>query len=213
MDWSCVRKSETVKNILKVKSLGLLLIDVQKGFLDSNYWGQRNNPDFETNIKALLTTCRRLNLPIIHIQHLSTEEKSPLRPGQEGVDFMPEGEPQFGERIFQKKVNSAFIGTQLEEYLRSTNIHSLIVAGLTTDHCVSTTVRMAANFDFQIYLVADCTATFERKGIDSTYPAHLVHDVSLASLKDEFATIVSKEEISTLSISAMSSRQSDSLPS
>lgn len=187
-----------MKDKLDVKRLGLLLIDVQMGFLDSDHWGKRSNPDLEKNIKVLLTTFRGLNLPIIHIQHLSTDKSSPLRPGQKGVEFMPACEPRCGERVFQKTVNSAFIGTELEEYLRLNSIRSLVVGGLTTDHCVSTTVRMAANFGFHVYIVADCTATFERQGVHSSYPADLIHDVSLASLSGEFARIISTSEIDVI---------------
>lgn len=176
------------------KVLALLLIDVQKGFSDSAYWGKRNNPEFEKNITDLLMKARELNFTIIHIQHLSKEEKSPLRPGQAGVEFMPGIEPRFGERVFQKTVNSAFVGTNLESYLQSQNISCLVMAGLTSDHCVSTSARMASNLGFQVYVVADCTATFERKGSDTTYPADLVHCVSLASLNSEFATVVDTVE-------------------
>lgn len=178
-----------------IKGFSLLLIDVQKGFGDSSYWGTRNNPDFEKNITTLLMMGRKISLPVVHVQHLSTEEKSPLRPGQEGVEFIPGIEPRFGERVFQKTVNSAFIGTQLDEYLKSQEVHSLVIAGLTTDHCVSTSARMAANFGFRVFIVADCTATFNRKGINTVYSADVVHDVSLASLNGEFATIIQKEEV------------------
>lgn len=178
------------------KNHALILIDAQKAFHDSDYWGKRNNPDFEKNIEHLLKIYRELKLPVLHVQHLSTEEKSPLRPGQNGVEFISGLEPKFGERIFQKSVNSAFIGTNLEEYLKSKQINSLTMAGLTSDHCVSTSARMACNLGFDITIAHDATATFDRIGIDGTiHSAELVHQISLASLDKEFAKILSCNDI------------------
>lgn len=167
----------------------LVVIDAQKGFLDLTYWSQRNNPDMECRLRNLLETYRRFQLPILHVQHLSMDSNSPLRRGQQGVDFIDGIEPQMGERVFQKSVNSAFIGTNLAEYLRGKNLTSLVLAGFTTDHCVSTSARMAANLGFCVTVLSDCTATFARPDGVTTFPADLVHQVSLASLRGEFASI------------------------
>jgi nicotinamidase-related amidase len=168
----------------------LVLIDLQRGFLNSQYWGHRNNPQLEANCQKLVASFRASGRPVIHVQHLSTEAKSPLRPGQVGAEFLEGLEPILGERVFQKSVNSAFIGTNLESYLRANQLMSVTLAGLTSDHCVSTTARMAANLGFQVTIVADCTATFDRKRSDVLYPAQLVHEVSLASLNGEFARVI-----------------------
>lgn len=68
-------------------------------------------------------------------------------------------EPLSGEAVFEKTVNSAFISTQLEDYLRSGKISQLVIAGLTLPHCVSTT-RIGANLGFEVILLSDATATF-----------------------------------------------------
>jgi nicotinamidase-related amidase len=95
------------------------------------------------------------------------------------------------ERIFLKRVNSAFIGTQLENALRQLGIGTLVMVGLTTPHCVSTSVRMAGNLGFEVYLANDATAAFEITGPDGKrYSAEEVHSVSLATLHGEFATVV-----------------------
>lgn len=173
----------------------LLLIDVQKGF-DSPSWGVRNNPNAEINMQALLHLWRRTKRPVVHVRHMSTEIDSPLRPGQEGNDFKELVAPVPGERIEEKSVNSGFIGTGLESFLRENNFHTVIIAGLTTDHCVSTTTRMAGNLGFNTILVADATATFDRHGFDGQYfTADDVHACSLASLHGEFATVVDTMEI------------------
>jgi nicotinamidase-related amidase len=171
----------------------LLIIDVQKGF-DDPFWGNRNNPYAESNIALLLSAWRRKHLPIIHIQHCSVEPDSPLRPNQSGNEFKDEALPIAGEKQFTKTVNSAFIGTKLEQYLRDQSITDLVIVGLTTDHCVSTSTRMAGNLGLNVTLVSDATATFDRTGYDGVeYSAEDIHRIHLASLNNEFCKVHSTE--------------------
>ena len=175
----------------------LLLVDVQRG-MDDPRWGKRNNPDAERNIAALLAAWRQRDRPVIHVQHMSVEPDSPLRPERPGNAFKPEAAPQPGEPVFQKTVSSAFIGTELESHLRSRRIDTVVIAGITTDHCVSTTARMAANLGFATIVVSDGTATFERTGPDGEHhTADEMHRFALASLHGEFATIRRTEEVLT----------------
>lgn len=177
------------------ESPALLLIDVQQGF-DEPGWGIRNNPEAERRIADLLAAWRAEGLPVLHVQHMSTGPTSPLRPGLPGNAFKPEALPAAGEPVFRKTVNSAFIGTDLEAHLRKAGIRRLAVAGLTTDHCVSTTVRMAANLGFEVVVVDDATATFDRTGPDGTrHSAEEMHRTALASLHGEFAEVRSTDDL------------------
>jgi len=166
------------------------VIDVQRGF-DDPYWGSRNNPEAEANVARLLAMWRDTGRPVFHVMHDSVSPGSPLRPGSPGNAPKPEAEPREGEAVHRKTVNSAFIGTSLEADLRSAEIDTLVVVGLTTNHCVSTTVRMAGNLGFDTFLVSDATATFDRAGIDGrSRPAAEVHAAALSDLQGEFATVV-----------------------
>jgi nicotinamidase-related amidase len=167
----------------------LLIIDAQQG-IDDPKWGQRNNPDAEANISRLINLWRRRKRPVVHIQHCSIEPDSPLRPELPGCRFKPEATPVEGESVFKKKVNSAFIGTELESYLKDNDIEHIVIVGFTTDHCVSTTTRMAANLGFKALLVSDATATFDRKGPDGEqYLAEEIHAINIASLNGEFCNV------------------------
>ena len=173
----------------------LLLVDVQIGF-DDPKWGERNNPDAENNIALLLKLWRFKKWPVIHIQHCSTDADSPLRPDRPGNQFKEIVLPEQNEKIFQKTVHSAFIGTNLENHLKDNHITTVVIVGLTTNHCVSTTARMSGNLGFSTFVVSDATATFDRVGPDGkTYDAELIHNTSLANLHGEFAHIITTHEI------------------
>jgi nicotinamidase-related amidase len=164
----------------------LLVIDVQK-FFDDPSLGKRNNLNAEENMAELLHRWRETNRPVIFIQHISNPSL-PHYPGREIKEIVA---PLSDEPVIVKSVNSAFIGTNLEEHLRENGISDLVIVGLTTDHCVSTTTRMAKNLGFNPYFVSDATATFERVGFDGKrYSAEEIHRINLVSLHEEFATIV-----------------------
>jgi nicotinamidase-related amidase len=169
----------------------LIVIDVQHGFDDPS-WGARNNSEAEANISQVIAHCRSSSIEVIHVRHDSTNPNSPLAAGQPGNDFKDCAIPAVGELVISKNVNSAFIGTRLQAHLIEVGVASLIVVGLTTDHCVSTSVRMGANLGYQMTVIADATATFDRTDhLGRLYTADEIHNAALASLHGEFATVVS----------------------
>jgi nicotinamidase-related amidase len=177
----------------------LILIDIQKGFEDVDYCdGHRNNLDAETNAGKILNFWRQNNLPIFHIKHCSTNPNSKFVEGKVGNDFQEIVQPKDGEQIIKKSVNSAFIGTDLKQQLDKLNIKKLIIVGLTTDQCVSTSVRMAGNYGYDTFVVSDATATFEKVGVEGQkYSAEIMHETALASLHKEFATVIKTDELIT----------------
>lgn len=181
----------------KLNNPALILIDIQKGFHDVAYWGgDRNNVTAEEKAGELLEIWRSKKLPIFHVQHCSSNPNSILNETNSGNEFQDVVKPLEGETIIKKNVNSAFIGTNLKELLDNDKITNLVIVGLTTDHCVSTTTRMAGNFDYTVYLVSDATATFNKKGLNGEeFSAELIHQTALASLNEEFAQVVTSEFI------------------
>ncbi len=173
----------------------LIPIDVQRGF-DHPRWGTRNNPAMETNGRTLLAAWRAAGLPIIHVRHDSTTPGSTLAPGQPGNAFRDGFEPAAGEPLVTKSVNSAFIGTDLELRLRRLDADSVVMFGITTDMCVSTTARMAANLGFRTVLVGDACACFDLTGPDGVrVSADDVHRAHLATIHTEFAEVVTTDAL------------------
>lgn len=209
------------------RKTALILIDVQNGFLHPIAFGDlatRSTPKCEENIATLLGQARDFNekLPaanrsssilICHVHHHSIDPNSLLHPIKQieidgksvpAVQAQKFAAPRFNERVWIKDVNSAFVGTGLENFLRSSGVRQLIICGLTTDHCVSTSTRMANNLRIvdivengalvdagDIVLVGDACATFAKGGID----AETVHQVNLASLDEEFAQVLETVDV------------------
>ncbi|MDA7463687.1 cysteine hydrolase [Candidatus Poseidonia alphae] len=173
----------------------LLLIDLQKGF-DHPKWGARNNPEFVDNAKRVLAHWRATKQPIVHVRHASIEPGSPLAPAEQGYEFYDWATPEDGEMEVVKQVNSCFIGTGLSDHLKHHGFNQLVVLGLTTNHCISTSVRMAGNLGFDVTLVGDACATFPRHSPDGTeYSADLIHDTALTNLHGEFCTVSNTNDL------------------
>lgn len=173
----------------------LVAIDVQRGF-DDPKWGRRNNPAMEANGKALIAAWRATGRPIVHTRHDSVTAGSPLTPGTPGNAFKPGFEPLSGELVVAKTVNSAFIGTDLEAWLRRAGIAQLVLFGIATDMCVSTTARMGANLGFDIIVAADACHSWDQTGYDGRpIEGDVVHHANLATLNTEFARVADTAEL------------------
>jgi nicotinamidase-related amidase len=169
----------------------LIVVDVQRAFEDPS-WGPRNNPQAERRIAEALAGWRARGAPVVHVRHASAGR---FVPGTPAFEFKPEAQPRAGEPVITKEVNSAFIGTDLEALLRERGVEAVALAGLTTDHCCSTTARMAANLGFDTWVLGDAMATFDRRGPDGELlPADLIHRTALASLHGEFADVLDTHE-------------------
>jgi nicotinamidase-related amidase len=174
----------------------LIVIDVQRAFDEWEARGKRrNNPDAVARISDLLNAFRDARAPIFHIRHEGTKPTSSFLPGGTGFPVKDEARECDGEPVIVKRVNSAFIGTDLEQRLRAGAIGTVVICGATTNHCVETTTRMAGNLGFDTRLVRDATWTFDRVGPDrDAHAAEDIHAMTLANLNGEFARIVTSVE-------------------
>ena len=188
-------EERTVTLATSNETAALILIDVQEG-LDDPRLGKRNNPDAEDNMARLLRHWRERGKPVFHIQHMSTEPNSPLRPELPGNAIKAIVAPRGAEPLIRKQVNSAFIGADLDTRLRTAGIESLVIVGLTSNHCVSTTARMASDLGYNTVVVADATAAHEQRSYDGRlHEAETVHQLALANLHEEFATILTTDQV------------------
>ncbi|WP_414474138.1 cysteine hydrolase family protein [Microvirga sp. M2] len=173
----------------------LLPIDMQKAF-DGPPWPRRWNRAVDSTGLLLLDAWRKAEKPLLHVRHDSTEPGSTLRPDLPGNGFRDGFGPQGDEPLVTKCVNSAFIGTDLDLRLRRLGADTIVVFGISTDMCVSTTVRMGANLGYRMVLVADACDCFDLPdGRGGTIPAETVHAVHVATLGFEFAEVLAAGDI------------------
>ena len=171
----------------------LLVVDVQKGF---DQFPERNNPQCEANIAALQAAWRKAGRPLWHVKHNSVEPASVFRPGLPGNAFKPETVPRPEEPVVTKSAHSAFIGTDLEERLQRAGSETLVICGIQTNYCVASTARMAGNLAYRTFVVGDACATFPQKLLDGrVVDAQMAHDLALAELHGEFATVVNAADV------------------
>lgn len=168
----------------------LIPIDVQQGFDIA----ASSNPAVEANGLRLLAAWRQAGLPLIHVRHDSVQPGSPFRPGQPGNALRPGFEPQGDEPLVGKSVNAALIGTDLDLRLRRLGVGRVVLFGLTTDMCVSTTARVAANMGYRTIVVGDATACFASVDVEGRpIAAADIHRAHMATLHAEFAMVTTTD--------------------
>lgn len=186
------------------ENAALVVVDVQKGFDEADFWGPRNNPEADDNIASLIDVWQSTVRPVVFVRHDSPKPQSPLRPGYEGNGFKEYVERRRGkgaggaELVITKTVNSAFYGTpDLDAWLRAEGISQFVVAGIQTNMCVETTARMGGNLGYDVVVAYDATYTFDLEGpFGWRRSADEVAQASAVSLHGGgFARVVATKEV------------------
>jgi nicotinamidase-related amidase len=167
----------------------VVLVDVQQGF-DDPWWGRRNNPEADRNMRRLADAFRRAGHLIVHVRHDSTDPASPLHPSQPGNALKSYLSPG-PDMLVTKSVNSSFHGTpDLHRWLTAQQVSTLVVAGITTNHCCETTARVGGNLGYNVWFALDATYTFDRQGPDGTMlSADQLAQATAVNLHGEFAQV------------------------
>jgi nicotinamidase-related amidase len=173
----------------------LIPIDIQRGF-DFPPWGRRDNPDMDDNGRRLLDAWRASGRTLIHVRHDSVIDGSSLHPTHPGNAFRDGFAPRDDEPVVAKSVNAAFIGTDLDLRLRRLGVTSVVVFGISTDMCVSTTARVASNLGYHTLVVADACQCFDLPDdAGGTIRAEDIARAHLATLRAEFAEVVDTDAV------------------
>lgn len=109
--------------------------------------------------------------------------------GTEGVKVIDELEPQPADLIVEKRMLSAFFGTDLDFTLRQKGIRTLIVAGVATWACVLKTVLDACEMGYEVMVPADCCASPAPEGHDAALKVMGLLRVVKPSVKEVIAAL------------------------
>jgi ureidoacrylate peracid hydrolase len=119
----------------------------------------------------------------------SREERIMKRPicirGTWDGDIVDDIKPVEGEHVVMKRRDSAFHDTEIEVWLKSVRVDTLIFCGIDTSICVETSLREAFNVGYDIVLVSDATASSNRKHYEST----------LENVKDYYGIVIELKEL------------------
>ena len=176
-------------------SATLVIIDMQKAMDDPRY-GTRGQPDAEANIAKLLAHWRELGNPVVHIRDNSLDPDSPYAPGKPTHEFKPQVAPLDHEPVVDKQTNNAFIGTDLMQVLEEYGSPDLVMCGVHVHQCVESTVRMAGNLGFMVFVPEDCVIAVDvndRKG--NKWSADEVHALTLAVLDGDYCKVVTSGDL------------------
>jgi nicotinamidase-related amidase len=172
------------------RAVALLVIDMQRDFIEPGGFGASLGNDVAPlqaivpTVAALLQAFRRARLPIVHTRECHRPDLSDCPPskrdrgqpslrigdpgpmgrllvaGEPGAQIVPALAPRPGEPVIDKPGKGAFTRTPLEVVLADAEVRQLVIAGVTTEVCVQTTMREANDRGFDCLLVEDATESY-----------------------------------------------------
>src|SRR5437763_1648221 len=176
-----------------VREAALVLIDLQNEYVSGPLALPGARAAIE-NAARLLAQARKSGAPIFHVAHRGNPGSLFDRSAARGA-IATEVAPQGSEAVVEKALPNAFAGTDLQQQLAATGRKNVIIAGLMTHICVSSTARAALDLGFRVTIDAASCATRELPdGKGGAISAGSVHAVALAELSDRFAIIAPKSE-------------------
>lgn len=137
----------------------LLIVDTQKLITNENLY---KFDEFVINVEKIIAKARKNNIEIIYIRH-DDGPQNELTKGIDGFEIYEKFKPSKEEKIFDKKVNSAFKDTGLLEYLTSKKERNIIIVGLQTDYCIDATIKCGFEHGFHMIVPAYLNTTVDNK--------------------------------------------------
>lgn len=148
----------------KMEHTALLIIDVQNDYFPGGKMTLEKSVQAAENTRRILEYFRNNHLPVIHIQHISTNDGAVFFiPGTDGAKINHLVLPEKDEKVIVKHFPNSFRETDLLNYLQSKTIKNLVITGMMTDVCVESTTRAAFDFGFTNIIIGGATATGNRE--------------------------------------------------
>ena len=139
--------------------IAVLIVDVQKALVEAHPYREE---EFLQELENLADSARKAGTEIIYVRH-DGGAGDKLESGTEGWKIHEAVEPKTGERIFDKSFNSAFLETDLEEYLKEKQITDLILMGMQTEYCIDATCKAAFELGYGVVIPTGATTTYDNE--------------------------------------------------
>jgi nicotinamidase-related amidase len=178
----------------KLADSAVVIVDAQREYLD----GKVPLHGIEAaliEIATLLARARAASVPVFHIVHHTQPGASIFAPDSPMSAIIDSVKPVGDEPIIKKNLPSAFVNTELAQYLKQTGRTELVVAGFMTHMCINATTRSAVDLGFNPTVIGSACATRDLPAPDgTTIPAETVHRSNLASLADLLACVCDRTD-------------------
>jgi len=173
----------------------LILVDLQNDYFPGGKMELCGTEKAAANARLLLNEFRRQNLPVVHIQHLSSRPGATFfLPGTHGAEIHEMVTPVEGEPVVVKNYPNSFRETALQEILKGRDAQELVICGAMSHMCIDATTRAAFDLGFNCIVAEDACATKDLVFRGKTIPATEVHAAFMAALSVPYARVVATED-------------------
>ncbi|WBF44223.1 cysteine hydrolase family protein [Serratia rubidaea] len=191
---------------LSAGKTALIVIDIQNEYYaGKGFRGKMVIPDGRAvleNSKKLVDFAHKHRMPVYFVRHVGAKEGPLFAAGSVYAEFHQELQPTAQDAVIEKATPSAFVGTDLDAQLKKQGVTTLLVAGLMTHMCVSSTARDAVPLGYSVLIAGDATATRDLDdGAGGVVDHRVLQRAALAGVADVFAEIHSTRDILSLPVS------------
>lgn len=169
----------------------LLVIDVQQAMIDDH---PARMDEFLLNIKLLIDAAHNGGTEVVYVRH-DGGEGDMLAYGTPGWQLDRSLRPREEERIFDKRLGSAFRQTGLRDYLESRGVERLVVCGMQTEYCIDTSVKVAFELGYTVIIPASATTTYSNPFLSGD---KLIHYYERMIWHEPLARVADLEEVLAL---------------
>ena len=174
---------------------GLILVDIQNDYFAGGNMELVKMDLAANKAKEILAKFREKNLPIFHIQHVSTNPDATFFvPDTEGVKINKSVSPLSGEIVVKKHYPNSFRETALLEHLRKDDVRRLTICGAMSHMCIDATARAAFDLGFACTVIEDACATRDLEHNRQIVEAKKVHAAFMAALASVYASTISADQ-------------------
>ncbi|MDM8349366.1 cysteine hydrolase family protein [Pseudomonas sp. sp1636] len=173
----------------------LIVIDVQNEYVSGNLRIEYPNIELSlANIAKAMDAAHAADIPVVVVQHLTAEGSPLFARGSQTAELHPLVAERPCDHLIQKSMPSAFVGTDLGQWLREREIDTLSVVGYMTQHCDDSTVRQARHEGWQVELLHDATGSPPYRNSLGAATAEEIHRVFSIVMHTGFAAVLGTDE-------------------
>jgi len=174
----------------------LIVVDVQNDYDAGGNLEITFPPFTETlpNVAAAMDAANARGIKVVVVKMITPPTAPVFRPGTPGADLHPEVARRAYDKLIEKTLPSAFTGTDLEYWLRSSGIETITVVGYMTHNCDLSTVVHALHMGIDVELLSDATGSVDYENSAGAASAEEIHRVMCVVLQSRFAAVLGTEE-------------------